>query len=84
MRVVSFLSTRHNTLSSSLTVGPPIAIGPPIVVALKSSRGRHLVLVKSAGRTGPTSVYKKLLSYYFDVTIKRIIFKKIKINNSKI
>jgi hypothetical protein len=53
VRAIKFLSTHHNTLSTSTGGGPPTVVGPPDPVDLASSRGRCLVLAKSVGRTGP-------------------------------
>jgi hypothetical protein len=74
---VRFRSTRLNTLSSSPAGGPPaIATGPIVVVGPASSRGCHLVLEKSVGHAGPTSVHKRYIVFRYSGTHKNDIYKK--------
>jgi hypothetical protein len=75
VRVVNFLSTRRNSLLSSLTSVPPMVVDPCMDYGPTSSRARCLVLENSVSHIGPMFVYNKLLNKYFDTTIKRIIFK---------
>jgi hypothetical protein len=75
--VVRFRSTRLKTLSASPAGGPPDAVaGPTTVAGTASSQGCHLVLEKSAGCTGPTSVHKKNIVVIYSGTHKNDIYKK--------
>jgi hypothetical protein len=62
VNAVRFCSTHLKTLSTSPTGGPPatvvVASGMETAVGATSGRGCRLVLEKSVGRTGPTSVHK--------------------------
>jgi hypothetical protein len=62
---VRFRSTRLKTLSASPAGGPPataVVAGPTAAAGTASGRGRRLVLEKSVGCTGPTSVHKQIHS----------------------
>jgi hypothetical protein len=58
---VRLCSTRLKTLSASPAGGPPVVVGPSTVVGPASGRGRHRVLTKSVGCTGPTSVHNRYM-----------------------
>jgi hypothetical protein len=71
---VRFLSTRLNTLSASLAGGPPAAAaGPRTAAGTTSGRGRHLVLMKFAEHTGPTSVHNRYVAVRDSGTHKNYI-----------
>jgi hypothetical protein len=73
--VVRFHSTHLNTLSASPAGGPPVAVGGMAAPAgPSSSRGHGLVLEKSTGRTGPTSIHKKYISVRYSGIQKKIIY----------
>jgi hypothetical protein len=67
-----FCSTHRRTLSASPPGGPPAVVIPPVDVGPPSGRGRCLVLAKSTGRKGPTSVHNRFVSNYSNRHIKRI------------
>jgi hypothetical protein len=77
VRVVRFYSTSLNTLSTFLTRGPPAAVaGLKAPAGPTSSQGRPLVLEKSAGLIGPTSVHNRYVSVRYSGIQKNDIYKK--------
>jgi hypothetical protein len=75
---VRFRSTRLKTLSASLAGGPPPAAvaGPTTAAGTASGRGCRLVLEKSVGCTGPTSVHNRYIVVRYSGTHKNDIYKK--------
>jgi hypothetical protein len=74
---VRFRSTHLNTLSASPAGGPPVVVaGPTAAAGPASGRGRHLVLEKSVGCTGPTSVHNRYIVVRYSGTHKNDIYKK--------
>jgi hypothetical protein len=74
---VRFRSTRLNTLSASPAGGPPAAAAGPVAAAGPASgRGCRLVLEKSVGCTGPTSVHNRYIVVRYSGTHKNDIYKK--------
>jgi hypothetical protein len=74
---VRFRSTRLNTLSASLVGGPPAVVaGPTTAVGPAFGRGHRLILEKSVGRTGPTSVHNRYTVVRYSGTHKNDIYKK--------
>jgi hypothetical protein len=73
---VRFRSTRLKTLSASPAGGPPVAVGPSTAAGTASGRGRRLVLEKSVGCTGPTSVHNRYIVVNTLIHIKNDIYKR--------
>jgi hypothetical protein len=74
---VRFRSTHLKTLSASPAGGPPaVVVGPTAVVGTASGRGRRLVLEKSVGCTGPTSVHNRYIVVRYSDSHKNDIYKK--------
>jgi hypothetical protein len=74
---VRFRSTRLNTLSASPAGGPPVAVvGLTTMAGPASGQGRRLVLEKSVGCTGPTSVHNRYIVVRYSGTHKNDIYKK--------
>jgi hypothetical protein len=77
---VRFHSTRLKTLSASPAGGPHASVGPLVVAGAASGRGRHLVLAKSAGCSGPTSAHNRHIFVRYSGIQENDIYK----NNIKI
>ena len=75
MSAVRFRSTRLKTLSASLAGGPPATVdGPVAAFGTASGQGHHLVLEKSTGCTGPTSVHNRYIVVRYSDTHKNDIY----------
>jgi hypothetical protein len=74
--VVRFFSTHLNTISASMVGGPPVVVaGPTTHVGPTSGRGCRLVLEKSVGHTGPTSIHNRYVSFRYSGIPKNDIYK---------
>jgi hypothetical protein len=74
--VVRFFSTCLKTLSVSSIGGPSAATaaGLAAMAGTAFGRGRHLVLEKSAGCTGPTYVHNRYIVVRYSGTHKNYIY----------
>jgi hypothetical protein len=73
-----FRFTHIKTLYASLAGGPLAVTGPPATVGSAFGQGRHLVLVKLTGCTGPTSTHNRYIAVrYSDAQNKKMIYIKI-------
>jgi hypothetical protein len=73
--VVRFRSTHLKNLSASPAGGPPIASGDPAAAAGTTfGQGRCLVLEKSFGCTGPTSILNRYIVFRYSDSHKNDIY----------
>jgi hypothetical protein len=71
-----FLSTHLNTLLASPDGAPPAVVTVPVAAtSLAFGQGCYLVLDKSTGCTGPTSVHNRYISVRYSGIQKNDIYK---------